>query len=328
MSETSLVQRVDAIPGRLSIHVHAHEVPSRDGLTPCWSFVTAGFADEGHPELLFSVRRGLTDAREEPPRGALELFRAVWHRLHAVEGALLQSGDVLALEPGTFLGRDDVRGVGVLQEIPMPGVPAAKRPRLMLMGLVGEEHAVARDYGLARVAARLGQEEGMFPTAPWFDRKRIDLARNDRAERTVLGRCLRVTCRAGSAVVERDTIVLELPSSAAEALRAPLGDLPADTGLVLLLPIDPRADGLLVWEPGARELTAIGSADAQGARVSGNFLALVPGQPADGSNPLEDGFAVRVTDLSWTALRRALAAGEPFELPAQDDSLPFALRWT
>lgn len=327
MTEDSFVQRVEVLPGRLSVSVFAHEVPARDGLVACWSFVTSGFNDEGHPELVFTVRRALGDVRAEFPQDGLKLFGAVWHRLHSVEGSMVQSGDVLALEPGTFLGREDVRAVGALPAMPLPGVPESRGERLMLVALVGAEHDVARDYGLSRVAARIGQEDGMFPCAPWFDRARISVARNDKPERTVLGKCLRVTARAGSVVVEGDRVTLDLPKSAAQALREPLGELPGDTALVILLPLDRRADGLLVWEPGARELTAIGAADSAGTRVSGNFLAIVPAQPADGSNPLEDGFAVRVTDASWAALRRALAAAEPFELAPQDDSLPFALRW-
>jgi hypothetical protein len=325
---TTLVRRLDPVPGRLAIAVYAHEVDARDGSIPCWTFASEGFASEGHPELVFTIRRNLAEAREAFSQEALKLFTAVWHRLNTVEGSVLQSGDVLALEPGTFLGRDDVRAVGVLPASDLPGVPRSSASTLMLVALLGPEFDVARDYGLSRVAARLGQESGMFPCAPWFDRERLSVARNDRAERTVLGKCLRVTARAGSVVVTSDRVELELPRSAAEALREPLGELPADTALVILLPVDPRADGLLVWEPGARELTAIGPADAIGARVSGNFVAFVSGQPADGSNPLEDGFALRMTADSWTRVRRALAAGEPIELAATDESLPFTVRWS
>lgn len=314
--------------GRLTVSVYAHDVDARDGLIPCWSFVSDGFAREGHPELVFTVRRALAEARDAFTQEALKLFTAMWHRLNTVEGAVLQSGDVLAIEPGPFLGRDDVRAVGLLPAVDLQGVPRSSAQTLMLVALVGNEFDVARDYGLSRVAARLGQETGMFPCAPWFDRERLSVARNDRAERTVLGKCLRVTARAGSVVVSEDRVALELPRSAAEALREPLGELPSDTALVILLPVDLRADGLLVWEPGARELTAIGPADAIGARVSGNFIAFVSGQPADGSNPLEDGFALRMTGATWTRVRRALAAGEPIEVPATDESLAFALRWS
>lgn len=138
---------------------------------------------------------------------------------------------------------------------------------------------------------------------------------------------MRVTARAGSACVEGDRVALQLPATAAGALRDPIGELPDETALVVLVPIDAKADGLLVWRPGDKELTAIGPSDAVGAKVSGNFLAIVPNQPADGSNPLEDGFAVRLTNDSWARVRRALAAGEPIEIPATDDSLPFVLRW-
>lgn len=327
MTDQPLLQRFEPVTGRLAVDVYAHEIDARDGLISCWTYASEGFAREGHPELVFTVKRAIADERAAFSQEPLKLFTAVWHRLQSVEGSVLQSGDVLALEPGTFLGRDDVRAVGVLEAMPLDGVSLGRDERRMLVALVGDEYDVARDYGLSRVAARLGQETGMFPCAPWFDRGRISVARNDRAERTVLGKCMRVTARAGSAVVTEDRVVLELPKSAAEALRAPLGELPADTALVLLVPLDPRADGLLVWEPGARELTAIGASDAIGARVSGNFLALVPEQPSDGANPLEDGFAVRLSSASWSSVRRALAAGEPIDVPSTDETLPFSLRW-
>ncbi|MFO0561487.1 MAG: hypothetical protein U0269_25985 [Polyangiales bacterium] len=326
MTDQTVLRRDELIPGHLSVSVHSHDVSARDGLVSCWSFVSEGFAPLGHPELVFTVRRALNDARDAAPTEAIKLFTAVWHRVHSVEGAVLQSGDVIAIQPGTFLGRDDVRGVGVIDAMPLDDLTLDSRHKT-LIALVGEELEVARDYGLSRVVARLGQDEGMFPSAPWFDRARKSVARNDRSEKTILGRCMRVTARAGSATVEGDRIVLELPTTAAGALREPIGELPEDTALVVIVPIDPRADGLLVWRPGDRELTAIGPSDAVGAKVSGNFIALVPNQPEDGSNPLEDGFAVRMTNDSWARVRRALAAAEAIELAAGDDSLPFSLRW-
>jgi hypothetical protein len=326
MTDNTMLHRDELIPGHLSVSVHSHDVSARDGLVPCWSFVSDGFAALGHPELVFTIRRALSDRREDPPKDAIKLFTAVWHRVHTVEGAVLQSGDVLAIQPGTFLGRDDVRGVGVIDAMPLDEISLDSRYRT-LVALVGEELEVGRDYGLSRVVARLGQDEGMFPCAPWFDRGRKSVARNDRSERTILGKCMRVTARAGSACVEGDRIVLDLPTTAAGALREPMGELPEDTALVVLVPINAKADGLLVWRPGDKELTAIGPADAVGAKVSGNFIALVPNQPADGSNPLEDGFAVRLTSESWARVRRAIAAGEPADVAATDDSLPFALRW-
>lgn len=326
MTDPTVLRREDLIPGHLSVSVHSLEVSARDGFVPCWSFVSDGFTALGHPELVLTIRRSLGDLQDQPPTEAIKLFTAVWHRVHSVEGSVLQSGDVLAIEPGAFLSRDDIRGVGILDAMTLDGIELGPRFR-MLLPLVGEELSVARDYGLSRVAARLGQEEGMFPTAPWFDRGRKSVVRNDRSDRTVLGKCMRVTARAGSAFVEGDRIVLELPTSAAGALRDPLGELPADTALAVLVPLDPRADGLLVWNPNDRELTAIGPSDAVGARVSGNFIALVPNQPADGANPLEDGFAARFTEARWTEVRRALAAGEPVEVPSTDETMPFVLRW-
>lgn len=326
MSEQTVLRRDELIPGHLSVTVHSHDVSARDGLVSCWSFVSEGFAPLGHPELVFTVRRALHDARDAVPTEAIKLFTAVWHRVHSLEGAVLQSGDVLAIQPGTFLGRDDVRGIGVIDAIPLDDLPLDSRHKT-LIALVGEELEVARDFGLSRIIARLGQDEGMFPSAPWFDRARKSVARNDRSDRTILGRCMRVTARAGSATVEQDRIVFELPTSAAVALREPIGALPDDTALVVIVPIDPRADGLLVWRPGDREVTAIGPANSIGAKVSGNFIALVPNQPQDGSNPLEDGFAVRMTSESWARVRRAIASAEAIDLPATDGSLPFSLRW-
>ncbi|MDP3275507.1 MAG: hypothetical protein Q8Q09_09955 [Deltaproteobacteria bacterium] len=319
--------RIELLAGRLSLAVYAHEVHAQDGLVPCWTWVSQGFALEGHPELTLTIRRGLREPVEPFSQDPAKLFGALWHRLHAVEGALLQSGDVLALEPGEFLATDQWAAVGALPAMPLAQVPALDANALMLIALYKDEFELARDYGLSRVSARMGRDAGLFPSAPWLDRDRKSVAKNDRPERTVLGKCLRVTSRAGCVFVSDDCVQLELPARAAEGLRAPLGELPEDTALVLLLPHDPLADGVLVWQPNDREITAIGAQDSRGTRVCGNFVALIHGQPANGANPLEDGFAVRTKDTEWQALRRALAAGQDWSLTATDESLGFALRF-
>lgn len=322
----ALVRTDTLLAERLEVRIYAHEIEGRDGLVSCVTYVTRGFALLGQRELCFSLKRLMTESREMISDEPKKLFGALWHRVNATSGSLIQPGDVFALEPGMFLGRDDVRGLGVVSYVPVEGLVLESEP-LLLVGLVGDELDVARDYGLLRVTARLGQSEGMFHTCPWFDRGRKSLVLRDSAEKTVLGKCMRVTVRAGSVVVAEDCVTLLLPKSAAEALREPLGDLPADTGLVLLMPLDERADGLLCWEPGAKEITAIGGRDSQGRRVSGNFAALVSEQPGDGANPLEDGFALRMTTARWTEIRRALASGEAREVSATDGSLSWRIQW-
>lgn len=321
-----LVRTETILHDRLEVRIYAHEIEGRDGLVPCCTYVTRGFALLGQRELCFSLRRQLTESREAFSEEPLKLFGALWHRVNATQGSLIQSGDVFALEPGTFLGRPDVKGVGVVPYVPVEGLALEREP-LLLLGLVGNELDIARDYGLLRVSARLGQLEGMFHTCPWFDRDRKSLVLRDSAEKTVLGKCMRVTVRAGSVVVAEDCVTLRLPKSAAEALREPLGDLPADTALVLLMPLDETADGLLCWEPMSKEITAIGGRDSEGRRVAGNFAALVSEQPANGANPLEDGFALRMTSATWTEARRAIANGEPIAIEAGDGSLAWRIQW-
>jgi hypothetical protein len=327
----ALVRTETILTERLEVRIYAHEIEGRDGLVSCCTYVTRGFALLGQRELAFSVRRLLTETRADFSTDPLKLFGALWHRVQSTSGALIQSGDVFALEPdSSFLGRNDVRGVGVLPWISSDGLTVEAIQTgapLLLIALVAEELDVARDYGLLRVSARLGQNEGLFHTCPYFDRTRKSVVPRDNAEKTVLGRCMRVTVRAGSACVEQDRVTLRLPVSAAEALREPLGDLPAETGLVLLLPLDETADGLLCWEPGSKELTAIGDRDSRGLRVGANFVVFVSDQPDDGANPLEDGFALRMTKHTWTLVRRALATGEAIEIAPTDSSLPWRIEW-
>jgi len=328
---------VDVIPGKLRARVFSHVIDAPAGPVPCWTFVTDGLLALGQKEIALSVKREPGEAESAYPRGPLALFEVVHG--YAARKVLVQEGGSSQLDrarPGLL--RDDLHGVLYTPSQSLAGM-SAPGPYLTAILLTGPELDAAQQFGMLRMMTRLGEKYRFYPTAPWADLRRAELARPEAMADSFLGRVARLALYTASARQESAPgregsfggpgarVVLRLRSAARPGIDEALTKLDADEAVALLLNLDPEADAAMTWTPGQTSPSAIAKPGAKGARIAGNFVVLAPGVDRDGAQGLEDGFSVFLTRASWQKVRAALAQGQPVEVPPSGDLMAFAITW-
>ena len=119
---------------------------------------------------------------------------------------------------------------------------------------------------------------------------------------------------------------LTITPAGLSVLAEALPGLSADLALAILTQPAAYADALLVWRPGQRGPLAISEPGAVGHRTAGAHCTFVPQQNADAMQIFEDGFALMLTDDTWSAIRAALTHGHESDVPFSDGGV-FELRW-
>jgi hypothetical protein len=180
-------------------------------------------------------------------------------------------------------------------------------------------------FGALRALARIGRAYQFFPTAPWCDPDRAPLFPPD--HQTILSGVASASLPGMSALLAGGDIIVRLARPSAATLAQNLPSLPQTAALAFLLSLDPKADACLVWTEGQRGPEAITPPGSNGSRVSGCFVLFVPQQLTDASNPVEDGFAVMLTDSTWGRVREALTRGAPLTVPATAPFKALVLEW-
>ncbi len=319
--------RLALVPGELAVQVHRHPITTRDGLLPCWSYVTDGLWAKGQKELILTLRHPQGAAPLAFPRLPLSFFRGVLE--FARQGRLVDVGQFSEFGPPGFL-EDRFRAIVYVPPQPLQDVALPQVPCLAAILLTGEEAAVAKTFGASRVLARLGQAHSHYPYPVWSDLARAALSHlHETMQASLLAKTLRMGVRGAQVALHQPTqrIVLRLLSGIRPELQPQLETIPPNAVLGLLTEIDRTANACLYWVPGQGGPTAITAPLSDASRIAGCFLAFVPEQPADGGRILEDGFAMMLTDESWGAVRAAMAAGEAITVPAAGDGLSFSLEW-
>ena len=319
MSEQAAQTRIEILAGKLSVRVVRHDIASQHGPIPCWSYVSEGLTGRQQTEVVFTLRRDLADSPDEFPGEPLPLFATIYQVTET--GQRVTSGSFTEIGDGGFFGHH----VLYVRALALPGV---RLPSSCLAALLvtDDEIRAVREFGSTRVLARLGQATSCFPFPPWADPGRRGVALERTLEASVLSKLPRASAHDVHAAVHDGRITLGVARSEQLSWKERLSQVPEGTPLALLTALDPAADGCLVWVPGQKGPEAIRPMGSSGARVSGCFVALVPGQ-ADGGRILEDGFAIELTAGSWQAVREALIEGKELELPATGDAMAVALTW-
>jgi len=288
----------DLAPARATVRVFAHELRA-NRVVPCFSYVTNGLRAFGQKEIVLTLVRPQNAEIQHAPRDPLALLRTIAGL--AQQGRLVDEGGITEVGDTGLFGRPHIRGVAYQTAWPMDGVTLPPEC-LAAIALVGPEMEIAKRFGALRILSRLGRANGFFPTAPWCELDRAPLASAD--EKSILENVARVHIGGASAVLANDRVVVRLPHSA----RSQFESLPPlEIALTIFTTLDAHADACLVWTPGQKAPEAISAPRSKGL-ISGCFALFVPQQSSDGANPFEDGFAVTLTDQTWTVVRHALSS--------------------
>ncbi len=319
--ESAFPVHFELVPGKLSARVYLHEIESQQGPVPCWSYVTDGLWAHGQKELIFTLRRDRGEEASDFPDAPLNFFAAVYG--FAARGQLVDAGDISQLGGADFLG---YKSLAYMHPQSFKDLPVSS-PALAAILLTEEELDAVREFGITRVMARLGQAYHYYPCPPWSDRTRSGLPLMRRMQESLLVRTQRIRAPGVRVRLEENQILLRLLPQAGPHLRSELEQVPSNAPLSLLTELDPRANGCLVWEPGQSGPVAITPPNSDGSRLTGCFMAFVPGQAEDGGQLFEDGFVMMLTDESWTTIRQALETGKAVSVPATKTGLSFSLEW-
>ena len=317
----SFPHRIEGLTDTLALTVFEHEITAREGAIPCWTFVSDGLLGQGQKELALTIARG----RDEHPEGiAREVgsFMVAVHRM-AGQGRLVDVGD-LTLFGGP--GPAGARGFTYLAPDTMPGV---ELPLLTLAAipLIGAEAPLARNYGPARVMARLAAHYRYYPCPPWWERGRPAFAAFPGDNTSLLAQMVRVHVRGVSARMDGSDVRLSVHPGAREALQRTLAEAPADVAFAILITPDVEADGTFVWRPGSDQLEAATPEGSRGERLSLAFVGFAVGVDDVGGRVMEDGAMLMFTAGAWGTLGAAIAEGEPLTLAPTVGNIGLQLHW-
>lgn len=307
---------VEVAPG-LEVQVVVHEVKEPDGPVPLWSCVTKGLSRRpGQREVVLSIRRGPKQGANDLPEDVLLLLGMIDDV--AGQGKLVDAGTVTELGARGLL-RSTVRGVLWVRAGELPGIELSG-PSLAGVLLVGEELAIAR-HCPSRVLARLGQGAARWPHPVWSDPDRRSPAP---AGDTVLEGVPTIRALSAYARFHEKQVWLRFDREGHAALVRGLKRVALGTPVFLLLGIDPRSAGCLVWQPGQTGVvthTPDGKPAKRGAPLSACFLADVPGTATDELQLVEDGASLLLRHGLSDRLRKAILKGRPVTLDGEDGLL-------
>jgi hypothetical protein len=332
------VNAIDLAPaGRIELYA-AHLDDGRR----CWTFVTAGRAATGRPELVLSVLADPTPDAPPPLDAAVALLGSMMRS--PTDAFVLGAWDSASVPVGLF-GRADLDGIAAIPAAGPQGVPLPSGALTVVL-LTSQETEVAAALGATRVLGRLGQHERFYP-APWWN----DLARTS----SVVDGELAASAWAGFAQQRapgvRAQLVLAAPMGLTRTAEDPLGtghgsaegtlfvgveraraaefarllaQARPGTGLALVIAPDATADSRLVWGATARIETIGGPAGA--ATITSGLLLLGLDDQRRGGGIVEDGFVIILSGAERDALVAAIRAGTAYDAPPVAGRLAWGYR--
>ncbi|MEI9952966.1 MAG: hypothetical protein WDO74_29315 [Pseudomonadota bacterium] len=310
----ALPTNVDAIPGKLTVTFHAHDVA--DGSEG--NFLTAvsdGLSKRRQRELVVTLRLAehddVSDRMQELSRFFVTVLRWAQQRNLVEAFGLTRFG-----KRGMFGGSGN--GLLYVDARPIRGVALPGRALAAVLVDAGEvETALA--HGVYRVLARLGEQSGCFPFPTWSDLARRSVA-NAREGESALAKISRTRAPGVHFVVEGKRLRVRVPKLARGILGRGVGALAPGTPFALLTEPAANADALLVWYPGQAEPKAIYAEGGDGSHLTGGCLTVVPGGQKDEIRVLEDGYTLLLSSDTWGSLASSLLGERTISLPMADDA--------
>lgn len=325
MVSTRTVRVVPPRPPTMSSHPPSirrirHVVPAATPIR-CASLVTDGLRRLGFDELVLTVPEEHGPDRDGAP---LFLLKSI---IAALETApRLGPGAYLGAKTETLPGWSRVSGFAVERAWPMDKVDLPPGC-LSLHALIGAELEAVRNFAPQRVLARLGMANRFFPTPPWADPTRAEIAQPD--EPTVLARVTSIHLAGMTVTRERPWIVLRVARSTQPRLSEDVPTIDPTEPFAILTSLHLGADASLAWRPGQDHPEANTLRASPASRLAGSFLLLDPDRGDDGGGILEDGFAMTLTPKSARRVREALVSGQSCEVaPTGANACGLRLEWT
>jgi hypothetical protein len=300
--------RVVLVPKKLVVDFHAHGSAAGD-TAQFLSAVSEGFNRYKQRELAITLRLGPTEDPTEKMRDLTRYFSTVWR--WAQEGVLVDAGDCTHFgERGLFGGSANGLVYTDARDIPDVELPPDALAALVVND---EEVRLAMGFGAYRLLARLADHYAQFPFPTWTDLTRPSLA-TPRELESQLTKLKRVRARGACYLLEKGRIRVSLPVSARAVLAQGIAALAPGAPFALLTDPSPEANALAVWYPGQQEAKTVITEGSQGLRVTGAFLAIVPGGQSDRTNRLEDGYTLQFSSPNWLQVSQALIEKRPLSL--------------
>lgn len=315
---TARVTYHDLIPGELSAQVYDHLLPTRQGVIPCWTYVSEGLERYQQPELVFTlVHPAETTVPSEDPLRLLQMIKGL-----AEHGRVVHAGGVTQFGQRNFLGRH-------LAYIPAQNLPGVPLPQSAICAILVTDDEVAeiQEFGITRVMARLGQAASYYPCSPCSDPLRLGVSFAETRKNTILAGVVRLRVPGCRVYQANGRVVLLLATGVGALLASQLAEVPADSAFALLTDLDPAADGCFVWEPGQSEPAAITPEGSTGSRICGCFITFAVGQAEDGVCGVEDGFGVFLTLKSWRGIQKAIEEETRLQIPPANGRMAFVVDW-
>lgn len=336
-----LPHRFELVPGDLFVTVFAHEINSRAGLLPCWSYVSKGMEEHGQREIVFTLRRPPKKAGQELPRDLFEVFKAI--HAFAEEGRLVPPGGFTVWNPEiTFLGRTGRWGLLYQPAEALKGVEIPRRALAAV--LIRDDETDIVQLGLFyRIATSLGAVNRYYPFTPWSDPDRRAVVTREQLGRSVLSKVItmripgikvRIPSRVeGPSSVPwgrwedfkttfQGTFSLRIGSEALPLLRSNLKTLGEGRPVALLTDPDLAGSCRLYWESGSGRTIGIMPQTGPGRWTTGGFIILCHGEGlADRGSIIEDGFGMVLCPDSWKKLESSIERGVPLTIPGIAGSL-------
>ncbi len=314
--------KLGIIPSKLAVSVYLHHVTVGGKTVPCWSYVSDGFISLKQKELAFTLQSQEGEETAKFPTQPLQLFLLMYK--YATQKPI-NIGDVIKLgEKGLF-------GFPALAcTFPLVDIPNAPftRPTFSTILLTNDEFLTAHTYGLTRVISRLGFEQKRYPCLAANVRGRESINWQPLIQKSQLKNIPRTPLKQASVYMfGGDQVVLNIPVAARTALANGFKKHPANKSLCLLLQLQPKHEGCLVWFPESDTTEMHMKANASGESIAGSFILLEPGSTSDGAAIVEDGFAMQFTPANWQQFVAATAAGQFLQIHGTDGGMDFILTW-
>ena len=240
-------------------------------------FTTWGLLERGHPELAFIVR----NASDRDARAVRALLSELTEPIDS--GHRVSPGEFTVFIDLRAFDRLDVAALGYarLDRLGLDGLLESRRLRLedalCAVPLSHSEFDVAKDFGLARVLARLAHAAGFFPYPPWIDLDRASVIDPQERGASFLEMVGGARHTEGlSAILDEGVLRVKCPTACRSSWTQAL-----DENRVLAVATDYDAkhfDASLVWLPRAAGPVAVRMPPAptdeslrSAARMNGNF---------------------------------------------------------
>ena len=329
----SIIADVTIAPGECTVRVYSHAIATRSGIVPLWVFVSDGLARHGQEEVALAIRRGVGEETNYP-RDVFTLYHTLF-TLAADDRRVLHSEMSLLGPDFHLLGVPDLRGVLYAPGQRIVGVPLPEKFLTALL-VTKEEYQVIARYGDVRFLAHLGDESGVHPYPPWTDPQRVPTTRAAMGLSVLATPVPRVASAglvvaleppAGASEIRLEgRVILRIAPEALGAIDDMLANLPLDMPVALLADFDPTADAVFTYNAKATAPTALSCDTARASQILADFLIIVPGQGSDEALTMkEDGFVLKISAATWTALREAMAKRAPYSKHLAE--LDFAIEW-